>query len=185
MQQDTFKYGIVVGRFQHIHIGHEKLIDIGLNICNKLLVFITVSDKGENEKNPYTYEYRKSLLEIIYNDEIKNGKMIIAPMNDVTILDTSWGEEVLNEAKTILGEYPSCIIYGKDKNILKCFPKEMVDNLTEVVVDRNSLKISATEMRKLLLENNEKEWQKYANPKIYNKYNELKNKLEKFYCKKF
>ena len=185
MQPHVFEYGIIVGRFQHIHIGHEKLINIGLNVCKKLLIFITVSDKGENEKNPYTYEYRKSLLEIIYNDEVNSGKIIIAPMNDVTILNTSWGEEVLNEAQNILGNYPNCIIYGKDKNILRCFPKEMVDELTEIIVDRNSLEISATEMRNLLLKDNEKEWQKYANPKIYNKYNELKNKLEKFYCKKF
>lgn len=185
MQHEVFKSGLVVGRFQHIHVGHEKLINIGLNICDKLLVFITVSDKGENEKNPYTYEYRKSLLEIIYKEEVESGKLIIYPMNDLTVLDTSWGEEVLNEAKNILGDYPNCIIYGKDKNILNCFPKEMVESLTEVIVDRNSLEISATEMRKYLLENNKQEWQKYANPKIYNKYNELKNKLEKFYCKKF
>lgn len=183
MQQSVFEYGIVVGRFQHIHIGHEKLINAGLSLCKKVLVFITVAQKGENEKNPYTYEYRKSLLEIIYKDEVDCGKLIIAPIDDVTILDTSWGEEVLNEAKTILGKFPNCIIYGKDKNILNCFPKEMVDNLTEVIIDRNSLEISATSMRKLLLEDDEKEWQKYANPLIYNKYNELKNKLEKFYCK--
>ena len=40
MQDDIFKYGIIVGRFQHIHKGHEKLINIGLKLCNKLLVFI-------------------------------------------------------------------------------------------------------------------------------------------------
>lgn len=185
MQQAVFKYGIVVGRFQHIHSGHEKLINTGLNVCEKLLVYITVSDKGENEKNPYTYDYRKSLLEIIYSEEIKSGKLIIQPMNDLTVLDISWGKEVLDSAKSILGEYPNCIIYGKDKNILNCFPKDMVDNITEIIIDRKTLEISATEMRKYMLEDNEKEWQKYANPRIYNKYNELKNKLEKFYCKKF
>ncbi|MBO5476511.1 MAG: adenylyltransferase/cytidyltransferase family protein [Clostridia bacterium] len=185
MQDEIFKYGIVVGRFQHIHIGHEKLINIGLKICEKLLVYITVSDKGENEKNPYTYEYRKSLLEIIYKEEVEKGKLIISPINDLAVLDTNWGKEVLENAKTILSEYPNCIIYGKDKNILKCFPKDMVDNLTEVYVDRNSLAISATKMREYLLENNEQEWKKYTNPKIYNKYKELKNKLEEFYCKKF
>lgn len=185
MQQNIFKSGIVVGRFQHIHIGHEKLINIGLKICKKLLVFITVSEGGENEKNPYTYEYRKSLLEIIYKDEINTGRLIIKPMNDLIVLDKSWGMEVLNSAKDILGHYPECIIYGKDKNILKCFPENMVENLTEIIVDRKALEISATEMRNFLLENNKEEWQKYADFKIYNKYEELKNKLEKFYCKKF
>jgi len=40
MQEDIFNYGLIVGRFQHIHIGHEKLINIGLKLCDKLLVFI-------------------------------------------------------------------------------------------------------------------------------------------------
>lgn len=35
-----FKTGIIVGRFQHIHKGHEKLINIGLELSDKLLIFI-------------------------------------------------------------------------------------------------------------------------------------------------
>ena len=180
MQEDIFEFGIIVGRFQHIHIGHEKLINIGLKLCRKLLVFIGSANQTTSQRNPYTYEYRKSLIEIIYKEEIKNGKLIIAPLDDwkdSTILSPKWGEYVLNNAKEILGDYPSCIIYGKDKDIFKCFAKDTVKNISEVYVDRNSLLISATKMRGFLKENNKKEWEKYANPKIYDKYEELRNML--------
>ena len=180
MQEDIFEFGIIVGRFQHIHIGHEKLINIGLKLCRKLLVFIGSANQTTSQRNPYTYEYRKSLIEIIYKEEISNGKLIIAPLDDwkdSTILSPKWGEYVLNNAKEILGKYPSCIIYGKDKDIFKCFAKDTVKNISEVYVDRNSLLISATKMREFLKENNKKEWEKYANPKIYDKYEELRNML--------
>lgn len=180
MQEDIFEFGIIVGRFQHIHIGHEKLINIGLKLCKKLLVFIGSANQTTSQRNPYTYEYRKSLIEIIYKEEINNGKLIIAPLDDwkdSTILSPKWGEYVLNNAKEILGKYPSCIIYGKDKDIFKCFAKDTVKNISEVYVDRNSLLISATKMREFLKENNKKEWEKYANSKIYDKYEELRNML--------
>lgn len=180
MQEDIFEFGIIVGRFQHIHKGHEKLINIGLKLCKKVLVFIGSANQEISSRNPYTYEYRKSLIEIIYKEEIKRGKLIIAPLDDwknYTILSPKWGEYVLNKSKDILGKYPSCIIYGKDKDIFKCFAKDTVKNISEVYVDRNSLLISATKMREYLKENNRKEWEKYANPKIYDKYEELRNML--------
>ena len=60
MQEDIFEFGIIVGRFQHIHIGHEKLINIGLKLCRKLLVFIGSANQTTSQRNPYTYEYRNN-----------------------------------------------------------------------------------------------------------------------------
>ena len=102
MQDDIFKYGIIVGRFQHIHKGHEKLINIGLRLCNKLLVFIGSANQKTSARNPYSYEYRKSLIEIIYKDEISSQKLIIAPLDDwadCSLLTPKWGEYVLDKQK--------------------------------------------------------------------------------------
>ena len=89
----------------------------------------------------------------------------------------------VENAKKILGEFPNCIIYGKDKDIFKCFSKETVKNISEVYVDRNSLLISATKMRELLTQDNKEKWMKYADSKIHYKYDELKEKLDKLCCK--
>ena len=152
-----------------------------------MLIFIGSANQENSARNPYSYEYRKSLIEIIYKDEIDSGKIIIAPLNDFKdsrSLTPLCGEYVLNSAKDILGEFPNCIIYGKDKDIFKCFAKEAVKKLSEVYVDRDSLMISATKMREFLLNGNKKEWEKYSDEKIHNKYYELKEKLEQYYCKK-
>lgn len=182
MQEDyTFETGILVGRFQHIHIGHEKLINIGLKLCKTLLIFVGSSNREKSSKNPYEYEYRKELIEIIYKEEVRSGRIIIAPLNDLedpTLLDASWGRYVIASAKKILKATPQVIIYGKDKDIFKCFPKEIVKNISEVYVDRKALQISATKMREFLRDDNYEEWKKYADPKIYFKYDELKEKLK-------
>lgn len=184
MQDETFNYAIVVGRFQHIHIGHERLINIALKLCSKVLILISTSENEGTIKNPYTYEYRKSLIEIIYKEEIRNGRIIIEKINEPKTLDVNWGKYVLNSAKKITGQYPDCIVYGKDKNIFKCFPREVVKKLNEVYVNRNQVDISATKLREFLLNDNKAEWMKYVDSSIYNKYDELREILNKIYCKK-
>lgn len=181
MQEDIFDYGIIVGRFQHIHVGHEKLINIGLKLCNKILIFIGSANQIPSSRNPYSYEYRKALIEIIYKKDIEKEKIIILPLNDFSdsnLLTPEWGRYVLENAKIALGKYPNCIIYGKDKDIFKCFSKEDIRNLSEVYVDRESLSISATQIRRFLLEDNVNKWKEYTNVKIHCKYKELKEKLE-------
>ena len=91
---------------------------------------------------------------------------------------------MLNSAKKIIGQYPDCIVYGKDKNIFKCFPREVVKKLNEVYVNRNQVDISATKLREFLLNDNKAEWMKYVDSSIYNKYDELREILNKIYCKK-
>lgn len=179
-QEKTFKTGILVGRFQHIHTGHERLINIGLNLCDKVLVFVGSANAQISNRNPYEYITRKEIIELIYSEEIANNKIIIKPLNDFennTELSSKWGNYVLDSANQILGNRAECIIYGKDKNIFKCFDKKTVQNITEILVDRKNFEISATTMRKWLLEDNESQWRKYANEKIHNQYPKLRSML--------
>ena len=173
----TFKTGIIVGRFQHIHNGHEKIINIGRNLCDTLLIFVGSYGVEKSLKNPYDYEYRKELITKIYKDDIENGSVIIKPLKDLENKDElspKWGRYVISSAIEILEKSPECIIYGKDKDIFKCFDKETVKNMTEILVDRNIFNISATKMREFLLKDRKSEWEKYANPAIYSEYDNLR-----------
>lgn len=184
---NVFKTGIIVGRFQHMHIGHEKIIKIGLSLCDKLLIFIGSAQEEGTIKNPFGYELRKEIIENIFSKEIEEGKIIIRPLNDFedkTELSPRWGEYVLKEANIHLSMNPECIIYGKDKDIFKCFDKDVVKNITEILVDRKVLNISATKLRVFMMENDEESWKKYTNPNIYFKYEILREKLSDVYCKK-
>lgn len=178
-----FDTGIIVGRFQHIHNGHEKIINIGRNLCDKLLIFVDSYGVEKSFKNPYDYEYRKELITKIYKDDIENGSIVIKPLKDLedrNELSPRWGRYVIDNAINILGKRPECIIYGKDKDIFKCFDKETVKNITEILVDRKVFNISATKMREFLLNDNKKEWQKYASPSIYCEYDNLRKIIAKY-----
>ncbi|MEG1705577.1 MAG: hypothetical protein RR290_03260 [Clostridia bacterium] len=175
-----FKTGFMVGRFQHIHLGHEKLINIGISLCDIFVVFVSSSDKLEEIRNPYNIDYRISLIKKIYSKEIEEKKLIIFSLCDLTCeedLTPLWGRYVIDEFKKNTNLIPECIIYGKDKNIDKCFSKKTVENITEVFVDRKSLEISATQMREYLLNDDIDNWKKYSNSKIHDEYNNLRNKL--------
>jgi hypothetical protein len=114
---------------------------------------------------------------------VENGSLVIKPLKDLedrSELSPRWGRYVIDNATNILQKKPACIIYGKDKDIFKCFDKDTVQNITEILVDRNVFNISATKMRGFLLEDNKKEWKKYANPLIYDEYENLRKKVVKY-----
>lgn len=178
----VFKTGIIVGRFQHIHTGHEKIISIGQSLCDKLLIFIGSYGAEVSKRNPFSYEYRKELIYKIYKKEVDEGSIIIKPLKDLENpdeLSPVWGNYVIDSATKVFDEKTECIIYGKDKDIFKCFPKETVKNITEVLVDRKLFNISATKMREYLKNNKKEDWKKYANSKIYDEYDILREKLAK------
>lgn len=182
----TFKSGFIVGRFEHIHLGHEKIINLGLTVCDRLLVFVGSAQESETLRNPYDVEYRMYLISKIYKNEIENGKLILKPLNDFedkSELSPRWGKYVINQAVEYLKEKPECIIYGKDKDIFKCFDKETVKNISEIIVDRNVFDISATKIREYLRNDDIENWKKYVNSSIYCEYNNLKEILNNIVVK--
>lgn len=182
----TFKSGIIVGRFEHIHLGHEKIINLGLTVCDKLLVFVGSAQESGTLRNPYNVEYRVNLISKIYEKEIKSGKLILKPLLDFenkNELSPRWGKYVILEAEKHLRQKPECIIYGKDKNIFKCFDKETVENISEIIVDRNIFDISATKIREYLKNDDVENWKKYVNSAIYDEYNNLRDILKNIIVK--
>ena len=93
----VFNTGIIVGRFQHIHNGHEKIINIGRSLCETLLIFVGSAGEKTSSRNPYDYEYRKNLIEMIYKEDIKKGNVIIKPLKDLENKDDSQLRLGLNE----------------------------------------------------------------------------------------
>lgn len=181
-----FKTGVIVGRFEHIHIGHEKLINIGLSVCDTLLILVSCANESGTLQNPYDYDYRVKLIKKIYNEEISERKIVIAPLDDTDLkkkLSHDLGRHILNESIKILGSIPECIIYGKDKDISKCFDAEDIKNISEIIVDREKLNVSATKIREYILNDDISKWKECVNEKIYNEYCNLKKFLVETCCK--
>lgn len=165
-----YKIGLVLGRFQGVHKGHESIINKALELCDEVLVFIGSSDKNGTVENPFSYELRHDLLASIYGEKIK-----IFPLPDLGVGNVpAWGDYVIENAKNVLGK-PNIIVYGEET---KCntWYKNYPD-IDYIGVSRNIIKINATDLRNFIKNDDRISYEKYTNSKIHKYYEELKNRI--------
>lgn len=63
-----YDVGLICGRFQTFHKGHEKLVDTGLMLCDRLLILIGSDQECGTERNPLNISTRTKMLKEIYGD---------------------------------------------------------------------------------------------------------------------
>ena len=174
-----FKFGLILGRFQTIHNGHVQLIEICRELCDKTLILIGSAQESGTVRNPYDINLRKKAIKMLYDD----ADVIVDGINDMTNendICVEWGRYILNNIKEKYNELPDLMVYGKDESRKGWFSDEDSKLISELIVSRKNIEISATELRKLLVENNKKEWQKYVPEAIWGMYDELRTELLKY-----
>lgn len=172
-----YDVGMVVGRFQTFHKGHEKLIETGLMLCDRLLVFIGSAQEYGTERNPLNISTRTKMLKMIYGD---NPNIMIYGLSDLTNendICPEWGKYLLDNADRYIYKNPEIMIYGNDESRSGWFSKEDLKNTTELIINRAELPISATMLRQYMVEDNRKAWMELVNPKLHKMYDELRNEL--------
>lgn len=180
-----YDVGLICGRFQIFHKGHEKLIDTGLMLCDRLLIFIGSAQECGTERNPLNVNTRTKMLKMIYGD---NPNIMIYGLSDLTNendIRPEWGRYLLDNADRYIYKNPEIMIYGNDESRSGWFSKEDLKNTTELIINRAELPISATMLRQYMVEDNRKAWMELVNPKLHKMYDELRNELMtvEFYSK--
>ena len=61
--------GLICGRFQTFHIGHESLVETGLKLCDRILILIGSAQECGTMRNPFNINTRTDMLKAIYGDE--------------------------------------------------------------------------------------------------------------------
>ena len=170
--EKRFKLGFMVGRMQPIHKGHQQLIDLGLEMCEKFVILLGSSNESRTKNNPLTFEERKSLINTIYGDRVE-----VYPIVNIGIgYVPEWGNYIMNTIKFYCGELPDFYIGGIEVGRSEAF-KNYQDELTQLYVNRNKIKISATKVRDFI--NNTSVPAKYADPeKLMLAYEAIKNDLK-------
>ena len=69
------------------------------------------------------------------------------------------------------------MIYGNDESRSAWFSKEDLKNTTELIINRCDLPISATMLRRYMVEDDRKAWMALVNPKLHKMYDELRREL--------
>lgn len=175
-----FQLGLIVGRFQHLHIGHERMIEVGMKSCENLLVLVGSSQESMTLRNPFNLKTRMDVIKDVYGD-----KILLAHIDDLTHENdhsTEWGKYVLNKVEMWKKYYGiqsqlDAMIFGNDEERMTWYEYEDVSKVSQIVLSRNNIKISATEMRGYLANNDRQSWNTFANPKMHDRFNYLKDEL--------
>lgn len=146
---------VYIGRFQLPHMGHEKIIEHAIKNADTFTILIGSVNAPIDEKNPFTFEDRKEMIERICNRIIhETGKKIpifILPLKDFNDNDR-WVKEV--KILTEPNKNEKVILAGCKKDgdastfYLDLFPEWKQDFIEEVSFPGVDV-ISSTKLRKI------------------------------------
>lgn len=175
--QKPYDVGLICGRFQTFHKGHEKLIDTGLLLCDRLLVLVGSAQECGTERNPLNITTRVDVIREIYDG---NPGIMVYGLPDMTNendICPEWGRYLLQNVDRYIYKNPDVMIYGNDESRSAWFDKKDLKNTTELIINREELPISATMLRRLMVLDQRREWMTYVNPKLHKRYDDLRREL--------
>lgn len=165
-----YRLGILVGRFQVLHLGHEQMIRKAIELCCHVAVFIGSSQESGTNKNPYSYEERKDMLNTVFGDRIS-----VYPLPDIGVGNTAkWGKYVLQTVRACCGDVPDLLISGKETRRIDWFDGEAGAAVAELCIPK-TIDISASTLRDCFLRDDEETWRSFTNPLLWDRYASLRD----------
>jgi len=160
-----YNYGVFIGRFQPLHLGHEFLIKSALDKVERLIILVGSSNCASDPRNPFSYSERLEMFDRAFKHEISTGKLLFKPLQDFPYSDTAWCSQVQNAVNETVLEHQNdngivlhglkdikiaLTGFGKDKTsyYLKLFPEW--DNIQ---IDSQFGTFSSTDIRNQFFQN--------------------------------
>lgn len=175
--EKNFKLSLILGRFNHIHLGHKYIIDISRNLSETTLILIGSSQESGTLRNPFSAEFRKKLIKEIY----KNDKNVIVEfLEDMTNeydINYEWGKYILENVKKITGKKPNLMIHGNDESRKGWFDEKDIEDVSEMIITRKDIEISATKLRGYILIGNKEKWSEFVPKEIHNMFDIIRKEL--------
>lgn len=152
MSNFKYNYGLYIGRFQPLHIGHTSVIDKMLSECETVVIAVGSAQESGTEKNPLSFDLRKLLIYSVYSEY--GDRVIVLPINDRKTYsdDPTWGDYLLDRVYEQCGLIPDVIYEGEESVRVHWYDNY---NIPVVKVSRTHLPISGTELRKAIIEGND------------------------------
>lgn len=172
-----YDVGLICGRFQTFHIGHESLVETGLKLCDRVLILIGSAQESGTERNPYDVNTRTEMLKAIYGYEPNILIHSIPDLSNENDIRPEWGRYLMDNVDRYIYKAPELMIYGNDESRSKWFDPEDIRDTSEFIVNRGRIPISATMVRKAMVEDKRKEWMSMVNPKLHKMYDRLRSEL--------
>ncbi len=172
MIDKPFSLGILVGRFQAIHSGHEQMIRTALSLCQRVGIFVGSSQESGTATNPFSYDTRQELLRLLFGNQVD-----IFPLPDIGVGNNgTWGEYVLKNVADRYQCAPDLLISGKELRRVSWFDGIEQVRISELYIPK-TIEISASQMRSFFLEDDRQSWQRYTNPVLWGQYDALRRQV--------
>ena len=94
--------------------------------------------------------------------------------NDIT---PDWGKYLLGNADRYIYKVPELMISGNDEERTRWFAAEDIIDMSQLIVNRGRIPISATQVREYMVKDNRKEWMRWVNPRLHKMYDEIRAEL--------
>lgn len=172
-----YDVGLICGRFQTFHIGHESLVETGLKLCDRILILIGSAQEAGTERNPYDVNTRTDMLKAIYGYEPNIIIHGLADLTDENDIRPEWGRYLLDNVDRYIYKAPELMIYGNDESRSRWFDPEDIRDTSEFIVNRGRIPISATMVREAMVKDDRKAWMSMVNPKLHKMYDRLRAEL--------
>ncbi len=104
--------GVLIGRFQLPHCGHEALINEALRKCNHLAILLGSYSLFRTSKNPFMFTERSDMLRMMLSDA---GNVSFHPIRDYDT-DTEWLAAVRDTVYGISHNYSTIRLFGYKKD---------------------------------------------------------------------
>lgn len=155
-----YKHGLICGRFQPLHFGHVNLIQRALKECGIVTVCVGSAQDEINERNPFSYFERYQMIRNAFGLPLAyKPKMHIIPIKDINN-PPKWAKHVLSSISLhSYSNIPVDMYYAGSESDALLFKEEGIP--TQVIDRKNTKYKSGTEIRKMIL-NNEETWKNFV-----------------------
>ena len=169
MSGKPFSLGILVGRFQTLHAGHEQMIRTALALCDRVGIFVGSAQESGTANNPFSYHTREGLLRLLFGNSVD-----IFPLPDIGVGNNAgWGNYVLEQVELRFGRLPDLVVSGREVRRLDWFDSPAGSGISELYIPK-SIEMSASQMRRFFAEDDFEQWKSYTNPKLWPRYRQLR-----------
>ena len=144
-----YNYGLYIGRFQPLHIGHESIIRKMLDECKQVIIAVGSSQESSTKRNPFTFEQREDLITNVFYRERLTEQLKIMPLEDREdpSNDASWGDYVFQKVYQRFYVFPDAVYEGAESERNNWYDNQ---NVEIVRVPRTEIPVSATLVREAI-----------------------------------
>lgn len=164
-----YSLGLIVGRFQVLHAGHQQMISRALSLCDEVCIMVGSSQESGTEKNPLSYEERRQVILTLFPTGVRVYPLPDAGLGNVP----AWGEYVLEHVKQCCGRLPDLLITGKEERRVSWYHGPLGNPITELHVPKQ-IPVSSSMMRAYLLEDKKESWQQFADNRLWPMYDSFR-----------